>query len=218
MDVDLRRLMKGADGPGVPTRGGGTRWYVANTEGLDIFRLSPGDVRLDQANVHSGPHVYVSRVGTCFPLKGNTAPWPAVRMSEAQFFDHVALETLDDAVGLWEPTAMAATAFPERTAPDHKHLAKALVGRLLARGWVDLFAKSLAATQRGEWEPVSKQGQPLVLDALSDDIAWDPLGIAKASIRYFVLASELGDNEFHQDLRRRGLYADRPRRRSLWPF
>ena len=117
MDLDLRRLMEGADGPGVPTRGGGTRWYVANTEGLDIFRLSPGDVRLDQANVHSGPHVYVSRVGTCFPLKGNTAPWPAVRMSEAQFLDHVALETLDDAVGLWEPTAMAATAFPERTAP-----------------------------------------------------------------------------------------------------
>ena len=214
---DLRSLMQHAEGPGIPTRGGGTRWYVSNTEGLDVFRLSPGDEQLDAANVHSGPHVYVSRVGTCFPLKGNSAPWPPEPLNEEQFFDHVALETLDDAVGLWEPTGMAAAAFPARSPSEHKRLAQTFVGRLLEVGWVDLFEKRLATTEHVSWVRVPRDQHEVVLGDLSDDVAWDPQRIGEASLRYFVLGSETGDNEFHRDLRRRGLYSER-RRRRLWPF
>ena len=213
----MRDLIPTNAGPGFPTRGGGTRWYVPNTDGLDVIRLSPGDPRLDSANVHSGPHVYVSRTATCYPLEGNTAPWPAPPMSEEQFFDHVVLETLDDAIGLWELTAMAAATFPDSDSSGHKRRARLFVATLLERRWVDLCEKRPADTEAAGWNLVPRNEQAALVTTLSDG-AWDPEGIAKASARYFALGSDLGENEFHMDLLRRGLYSAKGRGRSRWPF
>lgn len=204
---DLRKLLQSAEGPGFPTRGGGKRYYVPNTKGLDVFRVSPGDPKLDPGNVHSGPHCYVSRVGTCFPLKGNTAPWPAPALNDEQFFDHVMLETLEDAVGIWEPTAMAAATFAEQSSDDHKQRARTVVRRVLERRWAQLFEKDLRTSTGLHWSPVPNERLVTSLATWTDDGLWDPERIGDAPVRFYILGSDIGDRQFHDELRRRGLYS-----------
>ena len=123
------------------------------------------------------------------------------------FFDNLMLDLLEDDLGLWEINGLARNELAPLPAEQRTQRAKVLINDLLARGWVNVFERTVDYLPGNE----AALGPPMALDprrlasVLSDGRAWDYEAIGHAPARFFVRISERGKSEFKEDARRRGL-------------
>lgn len=121
---------------------------------------------------------------------------------EQQFLDDLMTDAISDSVGLWVVARFADEAFRDLPPDARRSLAQRTVRTLLQRGWVQLYERKASE----DVQPETLVEPTRVEDALSDETVWDPDHIMESPIQYLILATERGDHEFHDDLRRRGLY------------
>ena len=118
------------------------------------------------------------------------------------------LDAIEDSITLWEVAGLANTAFPELGPKRAREFAEGLIRELLARGWLELRSQTAE-----DFEGVSLRPLPVdpkvIPEALRDERQWSREKIGNSRIRYFIHATQKGNQELKASLRERGLYHDK---------